>query len=147
MTRSERLHRIAQHVEREQDVTSKRLAELRSIVAHEEARLETLRTHLTSYRGGLEAVRQDGTRVATLQNYMRFIDRLELAVREQEQRVSGAHHAYERQLLVWQEQRARTKAVESVADKQAAREHRVIERAEQRMVDDLVLQRFLGPES
>lgn len=147
MTRSQRLHRVAQQVEREQDATSRRLAELRSTVAREEAQLDSLRGYLASYRGGLAEVHREGALAMQLQNYARFTDRLDQAVREQEHRVAAARQAYERQLTVWKEQRARVKAVESVAEKHAHCERRSAERKEQRFVDDLVVRRFLTPES
>jgi len=147
MTRSQRLHRIASQVEREQSATSKRLAELRSALGREEAQLEALRGHLASYRSSMADVQLDGALAVQLKNYARFTERLHLAVKEQEQRVEMAYQAYERQLAVWKEQRARVKAVESVADKHAAREQRSAERAEQRFIDDLVIQRFMSSES
>lgn len=147
MTRSQRLHRVAHQAEREQDATSRRLAELRSTVAREEAQLESLRGYLANYRNGMADVHREGALAMQLQNYARFTDRLDLAVREQEQRVAAARQAYERQLLVWKEQRARVKAVETVAEKHAARERRSAERAEQRFIDDLVVRRFFNPGS
>lgn len=147
MTRSQRLHRVASQVERGQSAASKQLAELRSALGREEARLETLREHLANYRSGLAEVQQDGALAVQLKNYASFTQRLYLAVKEQEQRVAAAYQAYDRQLAVWKEQRARVKAIESVADKHAAREQRSAELAEQRFIDDLVIRRFVNSDS
>lgn len=147
MTRSKRLHRVANQMEQEQSVSSRRLAELRSTLLQEEARLETLRNHLASYRQGFSESHRNGALAANVRNYAHFTDRLQLAVDEQTQRVALAQRAYEHQLGVWKEQRARVKAVESVADKQAVREQRLAERVEQRFIDDLVTQRFVTSSS
>jgi len=147
MTRSQRLHRVASQTQREQSAISKRLAELIVSLGREEAQLKALRGHLADYRGSLADMQQDGALAVKLKNHARFTERLHLAVREQEQRVELAHQAYERQLAAWKEQRARAKAIESVASKHAAREQRLAERAEQRFIDDLVIQRFVSSKS
>jgi len=143
MTRSERLHRVANQMEQEQSASSRRMADLRSSLLNEESRLETLRAHLASYRQGFSESHRNGALAVNVRNYAHFTDRLQLAVDEQTQRVALAQQAYERQLAVWKEQRARVKAVESVADKQAVREQRLAERVEQRFIDDLVNRRFV----
>jgi flagellar FliJ protein len=144
MTRSERLHRVADRIEREQDAAARRLAELREELDRQEAQLASLRSYLESYREGMSDVQHQGGAAARLGNYARFVERLHEAVREQEQRVAAARSAHEGQRLRWQEQRARAKAIDSVAERHAARERKAFERAEQRQVDDIVLQRFLA---
>lgn len=147
MTRSERLHRVADRVEREQDAAARRLAELREELDRQEAQLTSLRRYLESYREGMSDVQQQGGAAARLGNYARFIERLQEAVREQEQRVAAARSAHEGQRLRWQEQRARARAIDSVAERHAERERMAVDRAEQRQVDDIVLQRFLASSS
>jgi flagellar protein FliJ len=143
MTRSQRLHRVAGQVEKEQDAASRRLSELRSLLSREEGQLEALREHLSSYRNGMAELHRSGSVAHQLQNYARFTEKLHDAVQTQEKRVVEVRQAYDRQLVAWNEQRMRVKAVEKAAQRHENEEKRRAERSEQRHLDDLVTRRFI----
>lgn len=146
MKRSDRLKRVAEHFSGDQDEASRKLAELRSIMDQAEQRLEDLRAYSDSYHAGHGQFSGSATRLATLRNYTAFLSQLQSAVNQQEQIVAQARAAFEQQKQVWFEARTRVRALEQAAERRAVAEDKVLERAEQRELDELSLQRFIGGE-
>lgn len=142
--RSDRLKRVAEHFGEGRDVASRRLGELRVAMDQADERLQNLRSYLATYRAEFDQVRRAGTSAAKLQNYTAFLTQLQGALEQQEKHVENARAAFERQKDVWYQARTQVRAVEQAADRSAEVEQKDRDRAEQRLLDDLSLHRFLG---
>lgn len=142
--RSDRLKRVAEHFCSDRDLASRRLGELRVAMDQADERLQGLRGYLDSYREEFEQVRRVGTRAAKLQNYTAFLSQLQDALQQQEKHLENARAAFERQKDLWFQARTQVQAIEQAAERSAEGERKALDRAEQRLLDDLSLQRFLG---
>jgi len=142
--RSDRLKRIAEHFGGDRDLASRRLGELRVAMDQADERLQDLRNYLNAYHTEFEQVRRAGTSAATLQNYTAFLTQLQGALEQQQKHVENARAAFERQKDVWYQARNQVRAVEQAAERNVEAERRALDRSEQRQLDDLSLQRFLG---
>lgn len=107
-------------------------------------RLQDLRSYLNTYHAEFDQVRRSGTSAAKLQNYTAFLTQLQGALEQQQKHVENARAAFERQKDVWYQARNQVRAVEQAAERNVEVERRALDRAEQRQLDDLSLQRFLG---
>ena len=142
MSRSKRLHRIADHVGQDQEAAARELGRLRQHLQEQEDQLQRLQTYCLSYHRQLADARARGGSAAQMANYSQFLVRLNDAIRQQEQNVAAANRAFDQQRQVWIQARARTRAVEKAADRCATEEALKEERREQRQNDDLNLARL-----
>lgn len=142
--RSDRLKRVAEHFGGDRDLASRRLGELRVAMDQADERLQDLRSYLSGYHAEFDQMRRSGTSAAKLQNYAAFLTQLQGALEQQQKHVENARAAFERQKDVWFQARSQVRAVEQAAERNAEVERRALDRAEQRQLDELSLQRFLG---
>jgi len=138
------LKRVAEHFGGDRDLASRRLGELRAAMDQADERLQDLRRYLDSYHAEFDQVHRSGTSAARLQNYTAFLGQLQGALEQQQKHVENARVAFERQKDVWHRARTQVRAVEQAADRSAEVERKELDRAEQRQLDELSLQRFLG---
>jgi len=129
-------------MDREQQQAGRRLAELRDALSESERQLGILRGYVDSYPG--KAADTESARLSSaleLQNYSNFITQLNQAVRQQEKHAEQAQRAFDNQVGVWKQARARIRSIEKVAERHAESDQRHQDRQEQRQLDDLVLRR------
>lgn len=143
MKRSERLQRVAGHFGEDQDLASRKLAELRSMLDQAEERWRELGGYLDAYHSELEALGRSGASSAKLQNYRAFIAQLQEALGQQQKQVEQARSAFDRQKDVWYRARTQVRALEQAMERTVAIERKADDRAEQRQLDELSLHRFL----
>jgi flagellar protein FliJ len=142
----EKLHRVARMMDREQQQAGRRAAELRDALSESERQLETLRGYVKSYSG--TAADTDSARISSaleLRNFSNFISQLNQAVRQQERHAAQAQRAFDSQVEIWKQARARIRSIEKVAERHAETDQRHQDRHEQRQLDDLVLRRHFEP--
>lgn len=145
-TRSERMYRIAGHVDREQRQAGRRMSELREALDKSEQQLEVLRGYMQSYADSADGSIAGAGRISSvgqLSNYSAFLGQLNRAVQQQQAHVEQARNAFDTQTRRWKQVRSRSLALTQVAERHATSEHRRFELAEQNQADELTLRRYL----
>jgi len=106
-----------------------------------EQRLADLRAYHLEYLDQYRAANQSGMSVARIREYQVFLDKLELAISEQERIVQRADSACADAQTVWRDKYTRTQVMSNVVDRMKADEQREAERREQAQADDRPLRR------
>ncbi|MGS1079420.1 flagellar export protein FliJ [Pseudoxanthomonas beigongshangi] len=133
MMQSRRIDPLLRRAQEKEDAVARDLAERQRTLAMHESRLEELRRYADEYAGSQMAA----TSPAQLANRRAFLDRLDNAVQQQAQTVdrSRASVDIERDRLLLA---SRDKQVlEQLAASYRVQEHQVVERRNQREMDDL----------
>lgn len=144
--RSEKMYRIAGHVDREQRQACRRMAELRDALQQSEQQLEVLHEYLQGYAADRNAPPGGSGKLSSagqLINYSAFLGQLNQAVRQQQAHVDQARIAFDKQQERWKEVRTRSLALTQVAERHAESERRRFAAAEQNQADELTLRRYL----
>jgi flagellar protein FliJ len=136
MSRSERMEPIRDlAASRERDAGAA-MSAARAAVEAADKQLELLRRYRDDYAqqnapgaGSVDLVR--------LQNHRAFLDRLNEAVRQQEQRVEQARRQLDRMTEAWRERRVEAAALGRAVERFREDERRAADHREQRELDDL----------
>jgi flagellar FliJ protein len=128
------LQKLAEHTEAE---ASRRLAERLKLLGADEKRLEQIRSYLADYSG---SPRNTAMTIGALRSNRGFIERLRNAVDEQRGTVETQRHQAEQQAAQWRAARARSLALEQLADRIEQRERQRRDRLEQLRLDEVANQ-------
>ncbi|MDR0806642.1 MAG: flagella biosynthesis chaperone FliJ [Enterobacteriaceae bacterium] len=137
MSASSPINVLCNLAEQKLNDTTTRLGRARQKHADESDRLTQLQDYEHEYRRRLQDnIAEKGVSVVTLQTYQGFIGALGRVVAQQAHEVSARRNAVEDTLSVWQKDRQRLKAFETL--KQRADEQRELKenRQEQKMMDE-----------
>jgi flagellar FliJ protein len=128
------LQKLAEHTEAE---ASRRLAERLKLLGADEKRLEQIRSYLADYSG---STRNTAMTIGALRSNRGFVERLRNAVDEQRGTVETQRHQAEQQAAQWRAARARSLALEQLADRIEQRERQRRDRLEQLRLDEVANQ-------
>lgn len=134
MSRSKRMHSVVNLAESKERDATRRLGESQVALQNHEARLAELRAFLDGYTGDLNG-RETVFGAARLKDYRAFLDRLNAAIRHQEQLIEATQRECEVHRQHWLSTRRRAKALQEVAARYRNEERRQNERREQSELD------------
>ncbi len=135
MSREQRIELVLRAAEERGQDATRALAHRRQILDESASRLRELLSYRDEYAGG-EGVRRAGIGVH-LQDYWRFMSRLNSAIAEHRERMDQHRVAVEQSFERWQNAQRQVAVLEKVIDRVRAADRRVRERGEQRTLDDL----------
>ncbi len=101
-----------------------------------EHRLEDLRRYHAEYLERYRAMVAGGATAATFRGYQSFLDKLELAIREQQEAVARAEAACERSKVEWRDRHAHSKAMDNAVGRMQQREREDADKREQKDQDE-----------
>jgi flagellar FliJ protein len=106
------------------------------------SRLELLGQYRQEYVDRFRNAQAGGMTPLAWQNYQDFLDKIDTAISEQNQRVDEATRATADSRNAWQAQNTRLKALDTLAARQRQNEARLELRQEQKNLDEFALRRF-----
>jgi flagellar FliJ protein len=136
MKRSRRIERIREVARFREEALQRTLSRARAALAEEERRLHTLRRYREEYHGQFRELGAAGLPAGTAADYLRFVERLERAVREQEVRVEAAREAHQAALSHWRAGHRRTQSLDKLAGRLRSEEGRQARHRDQREMDE-----------
>ena len=128
------LQKLAEHTEAE---ASRRLAERLKLLSADEKRLEQIRSYLADYSGSTQ---NTAMTIGALRSNRGFMERLRDAVDEQRGTVETQRHQADQHAAQWRAARARSLALEQLADRIEQRERQRRDRLEQLRLDEVANQ-------
>ena len=118
------------------EAAQRRLQSLAAERAQSASRVEELEGYLAEYRARLSARLEEGIDPSRLRDYRSFLERLELACRQQREDLQAREVAWSAGREAWLEQRRRHRAFEALQARHRAEQVRREARADQRAQDE-----------
>ncbi|MCP4492715.1 MAG: flagellar export protein FliJ [Gammaproteobacteria bacterium] len=140
MTRAERLDPIIQHIDKKQQVALKAVLISQSQVGEEENKLQQLNAYRSEY---LNRQQQSSCAAMELQEYHRFLEQLDLTIKQQLEVIKHREFELEQKRKIWQETRVNSKVMHKAVDNLQQQEDFVQQRIEQKALDEFSLRRLL----
>ncbi len=124
------------------DDAAKRLHALRAKWQEAEEKLRQLMGYRDDYRARLLGSTRQGLSVTFLRDYQLFLDKLELAIRQQQAEVAQCKNRWETGQREWLAQQRKLKAYGTLAQRHERSEERREARKEQRELDEFAAKIF-----
>ncbi len=141
MTKSDRVKpivKVAQNRERE---AARAFAGSQRVLQEREQRLAEVCRYRAEYLENYQARGRSGMSAQQLRSYRNFLQKLDLAVEQQEQLVQVAQYELEQQKAHWMEKHVRTRALDNMRARYVTQEQRDAQRVEQKESDERGLRR------
>lgn len=140
-SRSKRIAVLVDLAEQEQEKALETLGLLRAQAEGDQEQLDSLNQYLQEY---IDQINNEGLHLmpVQLQTTQGFIDKLNSAISSQQQKVVEANALLEKAQDAWMEKRSRALAMEKLYEKVKSNEVALLEKQEQKMLDDLAAQEF-----
>jgi flagellar FliJ protein len=136
VTRSQRIGRVREGLERgERDSAARALAAEQRVVEARQ-RLQELQRYRAEYRASLDGRTAAGIGTVALRDFQAFLGRLDEAIRQQAQIVGRAETERDFERSRWLDAAKQVKAVATVAERWQLEERRETQRHEQREIDE-----------
>lgn len=139
MSRVERLKPLVEIARSRTQQLTKELCELRQKETREKLRLEELNIYLMEYQTGLLPVGK--MPISWLRNRQIFVQQLNQAILQQQQRLECLQEHIQRFIEHWQQQSAEAKRLEELIARYRQSQELAYERQQQRETDDIALRR------
>ena len=143
MSRSKRLQVIQTLADREEAITSRKVADKLFDLQVEEQRLEQLSTYLDEYRA-LASNDPDVADITTIRNRREFVERLQICVRQQRDLVESLCEQLEAQMEEWNTTRSKSKSIQRFSERRADETRDTEARKEQAILDEIGRLQFLN---
>jgi len=143
MSRSKRLQVIQTLADREEAITSRKVADKLFDLQVEEQRLEQLSTYLDEYRA-LASNDPDVADIATIRARREFVERLQICVQQQRDLVESLCEQLETQMEEWNTTRSKSKSIQRFNERQADEMRDTEARKEQAILDEIGQLQFLN---
>lgn len=143
MSRSKRLQVIQTLADREEAITSRKVADKLFDLQVEEQRLEQLSTYLDEYRA-LASNDPDVADIATIRARREFVERLQICVQQQRDLVESLCEQLETQMEEWNTTRSKSKSIERFNERRADEMRDTEARKEQAILDEIGRLQFLN---
>lgn len=143
MSRSKRLQVIQTLADREEAITSRKVADKLFDLQVEEQRLEQLSTYLDEYRA-LASNDPDVADIATIRARREFVERLQICVQQQRDLVESLCEQLENQMEEWNTTRSKSKSIQRFNERQADEMRDTEARKEQAILDEIGRLQFLN---
>jgi flagellar FliJ protein len=98
----------------------------------QQKQLNELISYRDQYLKAFQLAAESGLSAVQMQDYRLFINRLDVAIKQQQQSVANDHEKCEISHKKWLDKRSRTKVIDKVVEKRQRLEHDIKEKREQR---------------
>lgn len=136
MTRSDRVKPVIKVAKNRERDAARVLSDAQRVVQAQQDRLRDLVKYREDYRAGFTQRGGAGVTAAQLRTLRGFLEKLDLAVEQQERIVREAQAELENKRRQWLEKHLRTQALDHVRDKYLSDEQRQANRIEQKDADE-----------
>ncbi len=133
MTRTERLDPVVQHVDKKQEAALKEVALSQSRMEVEKNKLQQLNAYHSEY---LNRQQQSSCSVMELQEYHRFLDQLNLTIKQQLEVIKRCELELEQKRKIWQETLVNSNAMHKAVENLQQQEDFLQQRIEQKALDE-----------
>ncbi|MCW8943499.1 MAG: flagellar export protein FliJ [Sedimenticola sp.] len=136
MVPSKRFQPVKRVAESRENDAARELGHSQKRMRDQEAKLDDLRRYHQEYLERFEATARQGMSANQMQEYRVFLEKLDVAIREQEKVVLASKSECVSRKEQWKEKRVRTQALGKVMDRFKSAELKVEEKREQDETDD-----------
>jgi flagellar FliJ protein len=119
-----------------------KLADVQTRYAQKMQKLRELESYRDEYSQGLLRKGRDGMHVVQMQDYNRFLDRLNQAIRQQRQHIEGMRSEMEQCAQQWRQEQVRVNALDKVVERKVQAERCEVDRQEQRECNEHAQRRW-----
>lgn len=145
MKRSERLGAILELTETHEQKAARQLGETNRQLQNSQRGLENLRGFLSNYTARFQQTGDQGMDARQLLNYRMFLDKINMAVVQQELAVQKAQQDVVRRRTEWEDAHRRSLGLKTVVDKARSEEGRIEARKLQAEMDERASRRAANP--
>ncbi len=145
MKRSERLGAILELTETREQQVARQLGETNRQLQTSQRGLENLKGFRTNYTARFQQTGDRGMDARQLLNYRIFLDKINMAVTQQELAVEKAQQDVVRRRAEWEDAHRRSLGLKTVVDKARAEESRIEARKLQAEMDERASRRAVNP--
>ena len=143
MIRSKRLKPIKKLAQNKEKTAAQELGHALDVHKHELNKLQQLKQYRIEYLEQMQVKISQGVSGSTLQQYHQFLNKLDLAINQQ----NNVTEQCESQLALtkeqWQSKRSKAKAITQVMDKMTVNEQHAKDKRESNQSDEMSTQAFL----
>lgn len=136
MKKSKRLQPVIKIASAREDEAARELVEYRKVVDQHEAKLIELRHYHEEYTLRLNESGRNGMHIARINDYRSFIERLRVAIKQQEVVLVECRQQLDELNRAWLQTRARHKALDKVSDRYQHQELQAQEKRAQAESDE-----------
>lgn len=140
---SNQLQLVWQIEQDKEDSLARHLQQARSYLTANQEKLYGLQRYRNEYMKNIHEQGTGGVKGQNYQHCQQFINKLEQACQQQHQNVATAKQVVEQRKQVWLEQQKRRKAVEHLIEKQRKAVVLKQQKEEQKLMDEIVLNRLI----
>lgn len=139
MKSSQKLRPVARVAQQQERDAARQLGDHMRQLEQQQKQLDDLISYRASYEANYLAATQTGLSVAQMQDYQVFLNRLDNAITQQRQVVTGSSRDRDRCQANWQGAHGHSKMIDKVVEKRQHAEKQQHEKQEQRESDDRTL--------
>lgn len=136
MNKSERLAPVLKLEEMKEQLAVKGYVQARSQLQQETQKLQQLLDYSAEYQQLIEHKGREGIHAQQLQSYHHFLNKLSLAITQQQQQLLQVQQDTEQQEQQWLRQRGATQNMDKLVSRYAADEQLAMEKKEQREMEE-----------
>lgn len=136
MNKSERLVPVLKLEEMKEQLAVKGYVQARSQLQQETQKLQQLLDYSAEYQQLIEHKGREGIHAQQLQSYHHFLNKLSLAITQQQQQLLQVQQDTEQQEQQWLRQRGATQNMDKLVSRYAADEQLAMEKKEQREMEE-----------
>ncbi len=139
MASSSVLHTLIELVEKELEQAGQNLALANRALMDAEEKGNMLRDYRQDYLSNLTKQMERGLTLEVHQNYQNFLNKLEQAIRGQEEVILSARYQVEKERAVWQEAQRKKLSYEVLVKQKQKKEHLSALKKDQKLMDEYAM--------
>ena len=136
MVPSKRLQPVQRVAQSREKDAARELGDSQRRMRDQETKLEDLRRYHQEYLERFQDTARKGMTASQMQEYRAFLEKLDLAIQEQEKVVQASKSECVTRKEQWQQKHVRTKALGKVMDRFKSAEQKIVDKREQNEADD-----------
>lgn len=136
MVPSKRLQPVQRVAQSREKDAARELGDSQRRMRDQEAKLEDLQRYHQEYLERFQDTARKGMTASQMQEYRAFLEKLDLAIQEQEKVVQASKSECVTRKEHWQQKHVRTKALGKVMDRFKSAEQKILDKREQNETDD-----------
>lgn len=136
MTKPFPLDTLLNLAHQQNDAAARKLGQLNRQELSAQARLSALQEYRRDYQQQFETAEKNGISPADMRNFQQFIDRLDQAIRQQQQEIDKAHSSVQKGRHDLLDSTRKMKSFETLVQRHVESERKVEARSEQRLQDE-----------
>lgn len=139
MSKAKRMQPVAEVAQQDSDAAARVLADYRKQLAMKQGQLDELVAYRDEYALGLRHKSRSGLNAVQMRDYNQFLNRLNLAIKQQQLALEGACREFESSKQDWVGKQRRARVIDNVVDRHRLQEQRDHAQQEQQENDEHAL--------